>query len=157
MKITKITKTLLKEMVTEAFKATLKEEYDESQVDKIASMLCSFEDDTISSAIEMMQVLDMGMLYEKIVDDKYVTAFMIVFEVDSPVPKVVEQLLKKDHRYEGNDTGAETYRRILKDYSASRFYPDETSTSDMLRVSYNSTDNEGNPAIKMIIQLPKES
>ena len=142
--------------IFENFRRMLTEEYDESQVEKIASMLSSFEDDTISSAIEMMQVLDMGMLDERVVDDKYVTAFMIVFETDSPVPKVVEQLLKKDHRYEGNDTGAETYRRVLKDYSASQFYPDETSTSDMLRVSYNSTDNKGNPAVKMIIQLPKE-
>ena len=142
--------------IFESFRRMLTEEYDESQVEKIASMLSSFEDDTISSAIEMMQVLDMGMLDERVVDDKYVTAFMIVFEADSPVPKVVEQLLKKDHRYEGNDTGAETYRRVIKDYSASQFYPDETSTSDMLRVSYSSTDNEGNPAVKMIIQLPKE-
>jgi len=142
--------------IFENFRRMLTEEYDESQVEKIASMLSSFEDDTISSAIEMMQVLDMGMLDERVVDDKYVTAFMIVFEADSPVPKVVEQLLKKDHRYEGNDTGAETYRRVIKDYSASQFYPDETSTSDMLRVSYSSTDNEGNPAVKMIIQLPKE-
>ena len=144
------------EKIFENFRKMLTEEYDESQVEKIASMLSSFEDDTISSAIEMMQVLDMGMLDERVVDDKYVTAFMIVFEADSPVPKVVEQLLKKDHRYEGNDTGAETYRRVIKDYSASQFYPDETSTSDMLRVSYSSTDNEGNPAVKMIIQLPKE-
>lgn len=142
--------------IFENFRRMLTEEYDESQVEKIASMLSSFEDDTISSAIEMMQVLDMGMLDERVIDDKYVTAFMIVFEGDSPVPKVVEQLLKKDHSYEGNDTGAETYRRLVKDYSASQFYPDETSTSDMLRVSYNSTDSEGNPAVKMIIQLPKE-
>ena len=142
--------------IFESFRRMLTEEYDESQVEKIASMLSSFEDDTISSAIEMMQVLDMGMLDERVVDDKYVTAFMIVFEADSPVPKVVEQLLKKDHRYEGNDTGAETYRRVIKDYSASQFYPDETSSSDMLRVSYSSTDNEGNPAVTMIIQLPNE-
>ena len=142
--------------IFENFRRMLTEEYDESQVEKIASMLSSFEDDTISSAIEMMQVLDMGMLDERVVDDKYATAFMIIFETDSPVPKVVEQLLKKDHSYEGNDTGAETYRRVLKDYSASQFYPDETFTSDMLRVSYSSPDNEGNPAVKMIIQLPKE-
>ena len=142
--------------IFENFRRMLTEEYDESQVEKIASMLSSFEDDTISSAIEMMQVLDMGMLDERVVDDKYVTAFMIIFETDSPVPKVVEQLLKKDHSYEGNDTGAETYRRVLKDYSASQFYPDETFTSDILRVSYSSTYNEGNPAVKMIIQLPKE-
>ena len=152
-----VTRKKLRQIVKEEINKLLSEEdYDESQVEKIASMLSSFEDDTISSAIEMMQVLDMGMLDERVIDDKYVTAFMIVFETDSPVPKVVEQLLKKDHRYEGNDTGAETYRRLVKDYSVSRFYPDETSTSDMLRVSYNSTDNEGNPAVKMIIQLPKE-
>ena len=152
----KLTAKLLKEMVTEAFQTILKEDYDDSQVEKIAGMIATFEDDTIASAIQLMEVLDMGMLYEKSIDDKWVRAFMIVFELDSPVPRAVERVLKKDHKYEGNDTGAETYRRLLKDYSASRFYPDETTTSDMLRVSYKSTDDEGNPAIKMIIQLPKE-
>jgi len=153
----KLTKILLKEMVTEAFQAVLKEEdYDESQVEKIAGMIATFEDDTIASAIQLMEVLDMGMLYEKSIDDKWATVFMIVFELDSPIPRAVEEVLKKDHKYEGNDTGAEAYRRLIKDYSASQFYPEETTTSDLLRVSYKSTDNEGNSAIKMIIQLPKE-
>ena len=96
------------------------------------------------------------MLYEKSSDDKWVTAFMIVFEPDSPVPRALESILEKDHKYEGNDTGAETYRRVLKDYSVSQWYPEETTTSDMIRISYKSTDIEENPAIKMIITLPKE-
>ena len=61
----KLTAKLLKEMVTEAFQTILKEDYDDSQVEKIADMLATFEDDTIASAIQLMEVLDMGMLYEK--------------------------------------------------------------------------------------------
>ena len=145
--------------IFENFRRMLTEESDDSQVQKIASMLSSFEDDTISSAIEMMHVLDMGMLDERVSDNKYVTVFTIVFEADSPVPKAVERFLKKNHSYEGNDTGAETYRRIVKDYSVSQFYPDETPTSDIIRVSYSSpdTDVRGSYAVvKMTIQLPKE-
>lgn len=145
--------------IFENFRRMLVEENDDSQVQKVVSMLCSFEDDTISSAIEMMHVLDMGMLDERVSDNKYVTVFTIVFEADSPVPKAVERFLKKNHSYEGSDTGAETYRRIVKDYSVSQFYPDETSTSDIVRVSYNSpdTDVDGSYAVvKMTIQLPKE-
>lgn len=159
-----ITKKKLRQIIKEEVGKLLSEEDygDQSNVEKIADLVGSFEEDKLNTAIQLLYALeDMGMIGEEEWDRKRAAHYLLYFEPDSPIVKIVERIFKRDHTDDGEypfSTNGEAHLYRMGDRDRDYDY-EINNTAPWAIITYGSVDdeyNDGNPVDEIALIFPKE-
>ena len=118
-------------------------EYDLGQVQKIANFIVTFDPTSIGSAIELMYIMDLGLIDDKLVGYGNSSFFRLTFEMDSPVPRAIEEILNKEHDPQQNINTTQTWARAITTINPDdRFDKIKTPTKDKIHIDFEAWDME---------------
>jgi hypothetical protein len=123
-------------------------QYDIDQVQKIANFIVTFEPDNIGSAIELMYIMDLGLIDDKLVEHRTSSFFRLTFEMDSPIPPAVENILNEEHDPQQNINTTQTWARAITTINPDdRFHKIKTPTKDKIHIDFEGWDMENDQEI----------